>query len=48
MQKFEYEKPLIEIYLRPAGEEEVLGDMPGVPSKGAEGPGSGNTEGDWS
>lgn len=25
MQKFEYEKPLIEIYIRPLDEEDVLG-----------------------
>ncbi|MDY6367375.1 MAG: hypothetical protein SPL13_02520 [Clostridia bacterium] len=42
MQKFKYEKPLIEIYLRPEGEEDVLDFIGTSPNAGG---GSGNSGG---
>ena len=45
MQKFDYEKPLIEIFFRPLDEADVLGDVAGLPSSGGGG-GSGFGDGD--
>ena len=37
MQKYDYEKPLIEIFFRPLDEADVLDDIGGLPSRGTGG-----------